>query len=65
MRVDDVVLVIDKQLPRSSWPLGIIDSVHVSPDGLVRRVKVRTSKGILERAVNGLCFLEGDLELLK
>ena len=39
--VGDVVLVRDKQVPRNHWPLGRIEGVKHSKDGLVRTVSIR------------------------
>jgi len=36
----DVVLVRDKQTPRNHWPLGRVQSVKYSDDGLVRSVNM-------------------------
>lgn len=41
LKVGDVVLVMDKDLPRNHWKLGIVDQVHPGDDGLVRKATVR------------------------
>ncbi len=57
--VGDIVLVLDKNSPRSSWPLGrILDTYANSDDGLVRSVKLKTNTSILTRPINKLVFLE-------
>ena len=38
MRVGDVVLVADQNLPRGQWPLGTITKTRLGRDGLVRKV---------------------------
>ena len=44
--VDDIVLVLDNNKPRNSWPLARVLEVHTSRnDGLVRSMKLRTSTG--------------------
>ena len=59
----DLVLVIDELFPRERWPLAIITDVFPSSDGLVRRVKVRTSaKKELERDVRKIVLLEREGE---
>ena len=39
--VGDVVLVLDKEAPKGKFTLGIIDSVKVDSDGLIRKVTVK------------------------
>lgn len=41
LKTGDVVLMMDSSIPRIQWPVGIIDSVFPSADGLVRKVSVR------------------------
>ncbi|RXN29588.1 hypothetical protein ROHU_018318 [Labeo rohita] len=38
----DIVLLKDKQVKRSEWPMGIIVKAVPSTDGLVRKVEVKT-----------------------
>ena len=57
-QVGDVMLVVDKKSPRSSWPLGLI--IDVKPnwgDGLVRMVTLRTKSAILDRPIVRLYYL--------
>jgi hypothetical protein len=57
------VLLKDDNLPPLQWPFGRIERVHSTPDGHVRVVDIRTSKGIIpNRPVNKLCFLPVDLK---
>ena len=39
--INDVVLVVDEDLPRGQWPLGLIVGVITSEDGRVRSARVR------------------------
>ena len=41
LKVGDVVLVKDENLPRSQWNLGRVTIVFPSDDGLVRSVELR------------------------
>lgn len=41
LKVDDVVLLKDSSENRNNWPMGLIDKVFESEDGLVRKVVVR------------------------
>ena len=42
LKADDVVLVKDSGEIRNNWPMGIIEEVFKSEDGLVRKVVVKT-----------------------
>ena len=55
--VGDIVLVIDKDTPRSKWNMGIVEEVYPGSDGLVRSVKVRTSSGTYDRPITKLTLL--------
>ena len=62
LRKDDVVLMRDKNVPRSDWRMArVIDAIE-SGDGLVRRVKLAliNSNGKLrntERAIHDIVLL--------
>ena len=57
--VNDIVLVLDESLPRSSWPLGRILEVYQNQtDGLVRRVKVKTRASTIVRPIDKIVLLE-------
>ena len=56
--VDDVVLLLDESSPRNAWPIGRVIDVIPDSRGLVRRAKVKTNKGVFERAIHKLCLLE-------
>ena len=61
IKVGQVVLLREKNLNINSWRLVRVEKLHVGSDGLVRRVTVRTSRGFLDRHINDLAFLEGDI----
>ena len=42
--INDLVLVMNVNLPRSQWPLGRIVSIDIGNDNLVRSVDVKLSK---------------------
>jgi hypothetical protein len=58
LRVGDLVLVADQNLPRGQWPLGLIEAATPGRDGLVRTVSVRTAKSTLKRPVTQVALLE-------
>jgi hypothetical protein len=61
--VGDVVLILQDDCPRSSWPLARIVQVHRnSSDDKVRSVVVKTSATTLERPVNKIVLLEAAVE---
>ena len=67
--VGDMVLVIDGDCPRGSWPNALIENTYPSKDGVVRKVSVRLVRQcktrlrdlpgvtILERPVNKLILI--------
>ena len=67
LEVGDMVMLVDGDLPRGSWPVAVIDSVHPSKDGVVRRVKVRLPRpgnsqssftsSVLERPIHKLVLV--------
>ncbi|KAL4720233.1 hypothetical protein ACJJTC_001462 [Scirpophaga incertulas] len=57
LREGTVVIIMNDNFPPLSWPLGVIEKLHPSKDGLVRVVSVRTTKGIFTRPVIRLCPL--------
>ena len=58
VRTDDLVLVLERQLPRNEWPVGRVVEVRPGMDGLVRAARVRTKEGELLRPITKLCLLE-------
>jgi len=59
MRVGDLVVIKDDNLPSNEWRLGRIDSVFPGADGHVRVVNIRTTRGIVKRPVTkGFFFQE-------
>ena len=57
--MDDVVLVLDDNKPRNSWPLGRIQEVYTNRrDGLVRSVELKTSTSELLRPIDKIVLLE-------
>ena len=57
--IGDIVLLVDENLPRSSWSLGRIIAVKPnSKESYVQRVVLRTKSTILERPIDKIVFLE-------
>ena len=59
LEIGDLVLVKDKLTPRNYWKMGVIDSVVMSKDNVVRSCYVRYDNSVYRRAVSDLIFLQG------
>ena len=55
------MLVSKDNVSRGKWPIGSVEEVHLSKDGLVRNIIVRVPKSILTRPVQRLLRLEIEL----
>ena len=58
MKVNDLVLLKDENLPRNQWFFARISRVYESPDGFVRTVDIKTPTGTYTRPIQKLCLLE-------
>ena len=57
--VDDIVLVVEDRVPRSSWPLGRITSVRKNnTDEHVRSVTVKTRTSLYDLPVHKIVLRE-------
>ena len=43
IQINDIVLVVDDDLPRNKWPMARVVETFPSSDGLVRSVSVKIS----------------------
>ena len=57
LQMNDIVVMVDDELPRPKWPLARVVRTYVSADGLVRKVRVRTVHGEYDRPVQRLILL--------
>lgn len=57
LQPDSVVLLKDDKTPPLQWKLGVVKEVHRGPDDLVRVATIKTSNGLIKRAINKLCKL--------
>lgn len=57
VKVGDPVLIGDGELPRGTWPRGVIEALFPGRDGVVRVVDVRTQAGLLRRPLKKLVCL--------
>ncbi|CAK1583274.1 unnamed protein product [Parnassius mnemosyne] len=56
-RVDDLVQIVDPNLPRNVWIRGRVIATYPGPDNVVRTVDVLTKGGVLRRPVRKLVIL--------
>ena len=64
VKIGDIVIMVNENLPRCHWPLARISYVKVSSDGLVRSVKVKRENKEYERPLSKLILIledEGNL----
>ena len=61
LTVGDLVLLLDENSPRGSWPLGLVREISVGRDGLVRSVRVKTATTEFVRHITKFVVLEGAL----
>ena len=64
-KAGDVVLLKSENKNRGAWPLGIIEETYPGKDNVVRAVRVKTSTGSLERAVQHLYPMELNCDVNK
>ena len=57
IKIDDLVLIKEENLPCTQWLLGRVTTVHEGTDNRVRVVSVRTKNGIKDRAITKLVVL--------
>ena len=60
LKLNDLVLIADDNTPRGDWPLGLVQSVNTSNDGLVRSAVIRTAKSTKVRPITKIIKLESD-----
>ncbi|XP_055604724.1 uncharacterized protein LOC129752959 [Uranotaenia lowii] len=58
IKVDDIVVIVDANLPRNCWPMGRVISAEASSDGEVRKAVVQTANGVYERPAVKLAVLD-------
>ena len=56
--MNDLVLVVDKAVPRSRWLRGRVTKVFPGEDSRVRTAEVKTKDSSLTRSVTKLSLLE-------
>ena len=57
VNLGDIVLLIDPNIKRGKWQMGVITEIYPGKDEKVRSVKVRTSSGTYDRPITKLTLL--------
>ncbi len=60
IKVNDIVLLVEKSLPRGVWPIARVIETYQGSDGLVRSAKVKTANSTFIRPIVKMCLLEQD-----
>lgn len=60
LKINDIVIIKDENLPIQRWPLGKIIEVHPGRDNVIRAVSLKTKGGITKRATSNVCKLPTD-----
>ena len=58
LQVDDLVLLVEDNIPRGQWRLGRVLEVYPSSDNKVRSLKIKTSSGSYVRPATKVCLME-------
>jgi hypothetical protein len=62
LKINDLVMMVDDNLPRGLWLLGRVQQIVTSDDGRVRSLKIKTSQGTYSRPAAKVCLLEEGLQ---
>ncbi|XP_055644163.1 uncharacterized protein LOC129780182 [Toxorhynchites rutilus septentrionalis] len=62
LKVGQVVILQDQQLPPLRWPLARILELHPGQDGVVRVITLRTAAGVFKRPTTKICLLPSAME---
>lgn len=55
LAVNDMVSIIDDNLPPGKWLIGRVTEIHPSADGFIRLVTIKTPNSTLQRPITKLC----------
>ena len=55
-----MVVLRDENTPPLMWRLGRVVELHPGKDNVMRVVSLKTSSGVVKRAVNRICVLPVD-----
>lgn len=57
VKVGDLAIIKNENLPPKKWNLARVTECHPGPDGLVRVVTLKTKYGSTKRAIQKICIL--------
>ena len=57
IKKNDLVLIVESNVPRGKWNLGRVTEVLPGKDGVVKNVLLKTKSGELKRSVQKCCLL--------
>ncbi len=57
IKKDDVVLIVENNVPRGKWNLGRVLEIFPGKDGVVRNVRLKTQNGELKRSIQKCCII--------
>lgn len=63
VKINDLVLLIDRNHPSITWTIGKIEETFPGKDGKVRVVSVRTKFGTFKRGITEICALPKSTEI--
>lgn len=55
-KVGDIVLVVDRAIPKGQWLKAIVKRIFLGSNGIVRQVELKTATRVLLRDVRKLCM---------
>lgn len=58
IKVGDVAILCDDDVPKNHWPKATVLATYPSNDGRIRRVTIKTEKGVYDRPVSKLAVLD-------
>ena len=57
VKKNDIVLIVENNVPRGKWNLGRVLEVFPGKDGVVRNLRLKTQNGELKRSIQKCCIL--------
>ena len=63
LKVGDIVLLVDVDSPRGTWPLARVDEVRASHDGRIRKAVVRTGGSRYIRPIHKMILVQSKTDL--
>jgi len=57
LKIGDIVILKENNMPPCKWPLGKIISTHTGPDNLIRVVSIQTPTNTIIRPIHKTCLL--------